>query len=408
MEIQREAYLQRLLDRRGSGLVKAVTGLRGAGKSYLLLRQFRARLLAEGSRVLAVALDDRANKALRDPDRLLAHLREALSDGRPCTLLLDEVGRVKDFPDVLTSLLHFPNADIYVTAPCTEPLTSQTAPELRGRVEEIRLRPLSFREFSAAWTGDADDALGAYLTYGGLPAVLTYHTAQEKADALTALLKELYLPDISQRYALRDRKELEVLLGLLAGLTGGLTNPTKLAKALRSNGDKAVTDKTIKRYLGQLESSFFLSRSERWDIKGQRYINTPAKYYFEDLGLLSAAAGFRGLTDEQAMEALLYDELRLRGFQVDVGVVETQERTGAGKARRQLTVDFVAARADRRYYLQFAPWGGEGERKALNSIGDSFKKLIVVPNALSPRRDERGILTLGLRRFLLDEHSLDL
>lgn len=414
MEFERSAYVDQLMERRENGQVKILTGIRQCGKSYLLLRLFRRRLLSEGvsaGHILTVALNDRANKSLRDPDALLSHLKAQMTGPEVYYILLDDIQRVGDFVEVLSSLQLIPNADVYVTGGSAQGLSSDVVTEFRGHGDEIRLHPLSFRELLNANPGDQDQLWDDYLTYGGLPAVLTRQSADDKAEHLRSLLSQLYLADLAQRYQLRNREELDDLIGILAGLVGSFTNPTKLAKTFKNDKGRSITDKTLRRYLGHLEDAFFVGKAERYDIKGSRYLNTPAKYYFEDLGLLSARQGFWQQDESRTLENLIYNELRVRGFHVDVGVLEQNERTTAGgKARRYLEVDFVACRGDRKYYLQsaFSPDPDAAERRPLRAIDDSFKKIVLVRENRAPHRDAYGILTMGVRRFALEPDSLEL
>lgn len=417
MEIQRDAYLNKLIRKKKNGLIKAVTGVRRCGKSYLLFQLFHNHLLKSGipeSHIIEVALDDRTNKALRDPDVMLRYIKESILDGEDYYIILDEVQYMDEFEDVLNSLLHIRNVDIYVTGSNSRFLSSDVITQFRGRGDEIHVYPLSFREYLSAYPGTAEEAWDDYVVYGGLPLVLSMEAPEDKAAYLTALFQKVYISDIMERHSVRNKAELDELVDILASASGSYTSPSKLARTFKSVKGKVISDKTIKNYIDYLIDSFLISRAVRYDIKGKKYIGSPAKYYFEDVGLRNARLGFRQVEENHLMENIIYNELRIRGYHVDVGMVERYETGKDGKrSKRQLEVDFVATKGSEKYYIQsaFAMPTAEKlqqEQRGLLSIPDSFRKIIVVGNNIKVRRDENGIVMIGLRNFLLDEDSLKL
>ena len=391
MEIKRDLYLDRLIRRENNGLIKVVTGVRRCGKSYLLFNLFHDYLIEKGvaeDHIIEVALDDRSNKELRDPDQMLE--------------------------DVLNSLLHIRNADVYATGSNSKFLSSDVITEFRGRGDEIRMYPLSFREFCSAYPGSEEDAWEDYYTYGGLPLILTRETDEEKAEYLINLFQKVYLSDIIDRHKIRNREELDELVDILASAVGSLTNPLKLSKTFKSVKNKTISDKTLKKYIDYLTDAFLVSKAVRYDIKGRKYIGSPTKFYFEDVGLRNARLNFRQTEENHIMENIIYNELRIRGYRVDVGLVEVFGKNTENKTeKKHLEVDFVATKGSEKYYIQsaFAMPTDEKrkqEERPLNAIGDSFKKIIVVKDNIKPRRDEMGIVTMGIRRFLLNKNSLEL
>ena len=415
MEIKRDLYLNRLIQREKNGLIKVVTGVRRCGKSYLLFKLFRRHLLDKGvpeDHIVEIALDDRRNKELRDPDNMLAYLHAKIADAATHYIILDEVQLLAEFEEVLNSLLHIDNTDVYVTGSNSRFLSSDVITEFRGRGDNIRLFPLSFREYVSAFPGDLDEAWDDFCTYGGLPLILSLHTAEQKAEYLTNLFQTVYISDIIERHTIRHPEELEELVNILASAVGSLTSPLKLANTFKSVKNKSIGDKTLKRYMDYLIDAFLVSRALRYDIKGRKYINSPAKFYFEDVGLRNARLGFRQMEENHLMENIIYNELRIRGYHVDVGLVEVFGKNGENKtAKKQLEVDFVAGRGSEKCYIQSAfamPTSEkrEQEERPLNAVADSFRKIIVVRDNIKPRRDERGIVPMGVRHFLLDEKSL--
>lgn len=417
MKIKRDIYLDRLIRREKNGLIKIVTGVRRCGKSYLLFNLFHNYLLEKGVRedhIIEIALDDRSNKELRDPDNMLKYVKERIVDKDTYYITLDEVQLLAEFEDVLNSFMHIRNADVYVTGSNSKFLSSDLVTEFRGRGDEIRIYPLSFREYCSVYEGSADEAWDDYFTYGGLPLILSRETTEEKAEYLMSLFQKVYLSDIIDRHKVRHQEELDELVDILASAVGSLTNPLKLANAFKSVKKKTISDKTLKKYMDYLMDAFLVSKAVRYDIKGRKYIGSPAKFYFEDVGLRNARLNFRQMEENHIMENIIYNELRIRGYHVDVGLVEQFGKNSENKTtKKQLEVDFVVTRGSEKYYIQSAfAMNTEGKReqeeRPLNAIGDSFKKIIVVRDNIKVRRNDMGIVTIGVRNFLLDEHSLSL
>ena len=417
MEIKRDVYLNRLIRRENNGLIKIVTGVRRCGKSYLLFNLFHNYLLDKGVKedhIVEIALDDRSNKNLRDPDVMLKYVKERIVDGDVYYIILDEVQLLAEFEDVLNSFMHIQNADVYVTGSNSKFLSSDLITEFRGRGDEIRIFPLSFREYCSVYDGGADEAWDDYFTYGGLPLILSRETAEEKAEYLTSLFQKVYLSDIIDRHKVRNREELDELVDILASAVGSLTNPLKMAHTFKTVKNKTVSDKTLRKYMDYLTDAFLVSKAVRYDIKGRKYIGSPAKFYFEDVGLRNARLNFRQMEENHIMENVVYNELRIRGYRVDVGLVEQFGKNKENKTtKKQLEVDFVATRGSEKYYIQSAfamntPEKQTQEERPLNAIGDSFKKIVVVRDNIKARRNDMGIVTIGVRNFLLDENSLNL
>jgi len=417
MIIKRDRYLNKLIAHKHNRLIKVITGVRRCGKSFLLFNLFKAHLLLDGvsnSHIIEIELDNRLNKDLRDPDRCLEYVMSRIEDNAMYYLIIDEVQYMPEFEDVLNSLLHVQNLDVYVTGSNSKFLSTDIITEFRGRGDEIRVRPLSFAEYCSVYPDMAwDDAWNTYHTYGGLPYAVLLANDEERAEYLKRLFDEVYLKDIIERNRISNDLQAERLLDVLSSGIGSLTNPQKLANTFASNGEK-ISAATIKQYIGYFIDSFLLEKAERYDIKGKRYITTPQKYYFSDLGLRNARLNFRQQEETHIMENVIYNELRLRGYSVDVGVIELNERTGEGKySRKQIEVDFVVNKGSRRYYIQsaFALPTEEKvrqEERPLNAVKDSFKKIIVVKDNIMLHRNEEGIMTIGLKQFLLDPDSLDL
>lgn len=417
MEIKRDIYLDKLIRKKKNGLIKVVTGVRRCGKSYLLFHLFHNYLLETGvpeDHIIEVALDDRRNKKLRDPDAMLQFIDESIKDKEDYYIILDEVQYLDEFEDVLNSLLHIRNADVYVTGSNSKFLSSDVITQFRGRGDEIHVYPLSFSEYTSAYQGTLDEAWDDYLVYGGLPLILTMEAPEDKAEYLNSLFQKVYISDIVERHNVRNKAELDELVDILASAIGSYTNQSKLARTFKSVKGKSISDKTIKNYIDYLIDSFLISKATRYDIKGKKYIGSPSKYYFEDVGLRNARLGFRQVEQTHLMENIIYNELRIRGYHVDVGVVEHFEVSGDGKrGKKKFEVDFVATRGSEKYYIQsaFALLTADKvnqEQRSLLSIPDSFRKIIVVGDNIKVRRDENGIITVGLRNFLLDENSLKL
>ncbi len=416
MDIKRQQYLDQLIASQRNGLIKIITGIRRCGKSYLLFKLFYEYLNSQGisdDHIIEVALDDRTNKELRDPDNLLKYIKEQITDKNLYYIMLDEVQMVDEFTDVLNSLLHISNADVYVTSSNSHFLSTDVVTEFRGRGDEIHLFPLSFSEYCEGYKGTIDNAWKDYYTYGGLPLILTLDTDKKKEDYLNNLYKSVYLVDVLERHKIKNMGEFDELLRIIASSIGAPCNPTKLANTFKSVKNVAIHHQTINKYLGFLEDAFLVEKSIRYNIKGKKYINTLAKYYFSDLGIRNALLGFRQQEETHIMENIIYNELRTRGYHVDVGMVEVREPDKSGKLfRKQLEVDFVVNQGSQRYYIQSAFAMPTLEKEAQESasllrIKDSFKKIIIVKDDIKPKRNEDGILTIGLKDFLLDKNSLN-
>ena len=417
MKINRDIYLNKLIRKEKNGLIKVITGVRRCGKSYLLFNIFHDYLLEKGvteDHIIEVALDDRTNKELRDPDNMLNYVKSRIIDSETYYIILDEVQLLNEFEDVLNSFLHIRNADVYVTGSNSKFLSSDVITEFRGRGDEIRVYPLSFREYTSVYDGTTDEAWDDYFTYGGLPLILSRETPEEKADYLLSLFSKVYLSDIVDRHHIRNREELDELVDILASAIGSLTNPLKLSKTFKSVKNKTISDKTLKNYIDYLTDAFLISKAVRFDIKGKKYKNSPSKYYFEDVGLRNARLNFRQMEENHIMENIIYNELRVRGYNVDVGIIEHFGKNSDNKTtKKQLEVDFIATRGSEKYYIQSAFSMSNSEKQTqeerpLTSIGDSFKKIIVVRDNIKVRRNDLGIVTVGICNFLLDENSLNL
>ena len=429
--IERKRYLDRLIDRKENGLIKVITGIRRCGKSYLLFHIYYDYLISigvEADHIITLALDDVGNIKYRNPLELGDFIRSRIIDEKMYYVLLDEIQNVATvknpyvesgedtvgFVDVLNGLLHRRNVDVYVTGSNSKMLSSDIATAFRGRGDEIRVNPLSFAEFYAAYTGDKHNAWKEYCMYGGMPFVLSLTTHENKSKYLTDLFARTYLSDVLERNRVSDPDILEDLLNVISSSVGSLTNPTKLSNTFKSVKNRAVSSRTIDIYLNYLIDAFLLSKAYRFDIKGKKYIGTPLKYYFTDIGLRNARLNFRQNEENHIMENIIYNELLIRGFNVDVGVVEYNYKDEAGKSKKaQLEVDFVANRADRRYYIQSALYVGTSEKRlqetnSLNRISDSFKKIVVVKDNIIPWHDEKGVLYVGIEQFLLDESAMEL
>ena len=414
-QIRRDRYLNRLIERKENGMIKVITGIRRCGKSYLLFNLYYHYLIESGvesSRIITIPLDDDDFEEFRDSKKLSAYIKERITDDGMWYVFLDEVQLCRNFEAVLNGLNRRENVDIYVTGSNSKFLSSDILTEFRGRGDEVRVYPLSFSEYVSAYPGDKYDAWIDYFTYGGLPQILSRKTDELKSGYLTTLCQELYLKDIENRYNLRGDNVMSTLLNILASVVGSLTNPTKLANTFSSNG-MPVSDKTIATYINYLLDAFFISKAERYDIKGKRYIASPYKYYFTDVGLRNAQLNFRQQEEYHIMENIIYNELLVRGFNVDVGVVEHIEKSEEGKAvRKRLEVDFVCNLGSRRYYIQSAfaipnHEKMEQEQNSLAHIDDSFKKIIVVKDRIKPWRNEKGIVVMDIMSFLLNPDSLD-
>lgn len=416
MEIKRDLYLNQLINRKHNGLIKVVTGLRRCGKSYLLFNLFKKHLIAEGvepHRIFECAFDTFENKQFQDPNILYPYLKERITDTGRYYLLLDEVQLLQEFESVLNSLLRMGNVDIYVTGSNAHFLSKDVITEFRGRGDNVHLYPLNFAEFMSAYSGTKQDGWNEYMLYGGLPPVVNFSTPDQKISFLKSLFEETYISDIVGRHRIRNRQELEELLNILSSSIGSLTNPTKLANTFQSVKKKTVSNTTVKNYIDYLCDSFLIDGAIRYDVKGKKYIDTPVKYYFTDMGLRNARLNFRQLEETHTMENIIFNELKIRGFNVDVGVITQYDVNENGNGlRKQLEIDFVCNKGSKRYYIQSAyvlpdQAKMEQEQRPLIRTGDSFKKIIIAKDSPAPYYNDAGILIMNIYDFLLNEQSLE-
>ena len=416
MIIQRKKYLDMLISGEGNNLVKIVTGVRRCGKSFLLFKLFRNYLTEKGvdeQHIIELSLDDLRNKKLRNPETLLEYIdSHLLNDKKTTYIILDEVQLVQNFVEVLLSLLHTPFVDVYVSGSNSKFLSKDVVTEFRGRGDEIRVFPLSFSEFYSAVGGDKSEVWKEYYTYGGLPQILEFDSEKKKSDYLKNLYELTYIKDVQERNHLRNADGLFKVVQMLASCIGSPTNPKRISDTFKTVEKKAVTDKTILNYIECLKDAFLIEEALRYDVKGRKYIGTETKYYFEDIGLRNAILNFRQQEEPHIMENIIYNELKYRGFNVDVGFVETWENKSSGKSfRHGLEVDFVVNKGAERIYIQSAFKLPTDEKKVqeerpLLNINDSFKKIIITDENIKRKTDEKGILTIGLLDFLLDEKCL--
>lgn len=410
MEIKRDFYLNKLIQHKKNGMVKIVTGIRRCGKSYLLFKMFREHLIENGVKqdhIISIALDDFGYKNLQNPEELYNYVKSQIIDNEDYYILLDEIQLVHEFESVINGFLHISNADIYVTGSNSKFLSSDIITEFRGRGDEIRVYPLNFSEFYSVYDGDFDRAWIMYCNYGGMPLCLSMKTIADKAKYLTNLFETTYLSDIINRNNLRGNAEINELTNVLASSIGSLTNPLKLSNTFASIKNVKLSSNTIAIYLDYLQDSFLVEKAIRYDIKGKKYINTPAKYYFVDLGLRNARLSFRQQEYTHIMENVIYNELRLRGYTVDVGTIENVEKVNGVSIRKSLEVDFVVNLGNRRYYIQSAynildEEKMKQEQASLLSIKDAFRKIIIVNQPIMSGYNEQGILILSLQDFLMD------
>ena len=413
--IKRDIYLKRLIDREQNGLVKIITGIRRSGKSYLLNVLFYDYLKNKGvddSHIIKISLDDDENEDLLLPKALSRYIKNLIVDSELYYILLDEIQLADNFVGVLNGLLKLPNVDIYVTGSNSKFLSTDIVTEFRGRGDEVRVLPLSFSEFMSVYKGSTVNGWKDYYTYGGLPLVLSQKSEESKMNYLKGQLKNVYLNDIIDRNRIQNEEQINAVLEILASSIGSLTNPLKLSNTFRSVANLPIADKTVSNYLSYLEDAFLVDKAKRYDVKGKKYLSTPSKYYFTDLGLRNAALGFRQQEENHIMENIIYLELIKRGFAVDVGIVEASTRNDGKYARNYYEVDFIANRGNNKFYIQSAfamdsAEKQEQEKKSLLNIKDFFKKIIVVKDDIKRKRDENGIVTMSIYDFLLDEESLE-
>ena len=417
MKIGRDVYLNKLISKRHNGLIKVVTGMRRCGKSYLLFNLFKEYLTKEGvaeNHIIEIAFDSFENKRYRDPEVLFPYIMEKMSDERMYYVLLDEVQMLDDFESVLNSLGRKQNVDVYVTGSNAKFLSKDIITEFRGRGDEVHMYPLTFGEFMSVYDGDKQEGWRDYVLFGGIPLVLGFETADQKSDFLKSLFEETYISDITGRNNIRNKAELEELLNILSSAIGSLTNPSKLSATFKSVKNKSISKDTIIKYIDYLRDSFLIDSAIRYDIKGKKYINTPSKYYFTDLGLRNARLNFRQVEETHVMENIIFNELKVRGYNVDVGVVVMNEVDKNGKKiRKQLEVDFVCNKGSKRFYIQSAyalpdKEKMEQEQRSLVNTGDGFKKIIITKDAVAPLYNEEGILVMSVYDFLLNPDSMEI
>lgn len=431
MQIERNVYLNKLIARKHNGFVKVITGIRRCGKSYLLNTLFYQHLLESGiedSHIIRFAFDSAQNlmligedlmeieegKRKVDPEKFMTYINDRIVDDGMYYLLLDEVQNLGYFEAVLNGYLRKDNVDVYVTGSNSKFLSSDIITEFAGRGDEVHVLPLSFSEFFSVYDGSKEEAFDDYMVYGGLPSVALMQTEEQKVAYLTTQITNVYLRDIVKRYNLQSDEDIGELLDILASGISTLVNPRKLAGTFKSVKGSTISEVTVAKYIGHMAESFLISKAKRYDVKGKHYIDTPFKVYFEDIGLRNARLNFRQIEPSHIMENIIYNELRYRGYNVDVGVVEVREKNSEGREqRKQLEIDFIANQGSRRYYIQSAyeipsKEKLDQETKSFDRANDSFKKIIVVERTMKPRRDDKGYVTMGVKEFLLNENSLEL
>lgn len=417
MEIRRDIYLNKLISKKHNGLIKVVTGMRRCGKSYLLFNLFKEYLVNEGvneNHIIEIAFDSFENRKYRDPEVLFPYLMEKIADNEMYYVLLDEVQMLDDFESVLNSLGRKKNVDVYVTGSNAKFLSKDIITEFRGRGDEVHMYPLTYSEFMSVYDGDKQEGWRDYVLFGGIPLVLGFETADQKSDFLKSLFEETYISDITGRNNIRNKAELEELLNILSSAIGSLTNPSKLSATFKSVKNKSISKDTIIKYIDYLKDSFLIDSAIRYDIKGKKYINTPSKYYFTDLGLRNARLNFRQVEETHAIENIIFNELKVRGYNVDVGVVVMNEVDKNGKKiRKQLEVDFVCNKGSKRFYIQSAyalpdKEKMEQEQRSLVNTGDGFKKIIITKDAVAPLYNDEGILVMSVFDFLLNPDSMEI
>ena len=416
MEIQRNGYLEQLVLKKDNGMIKIITGIRRCGKSYLLFTLFKRYLLNSGidaEHIIEIALDGIENEELRDPKECYRYIKAAMKDEGKYYLLLDEVQFMPRFEEVLNSLLRMSNIDVYVTGSNSKFLSSDIVTEFRGRGDEIRIYPLSFAEFYSAYEGDYDDAWNEYMIYGGLPQVASFQTERQKAEYLKNIFTNVYLKDVVERNHIQNIDELGTLVDILASAIGAPTNPTKISNTYASERKISYSNKTISNHIDYLADAFLISKANRYDIKGRKYIGANLKYYFTDMGLRNARLNFRQQEPTHIMENVVYNELLIRGYNVDVGIVDIFAQDDTGKRiRKQLEVDFVVNQGSQRYYIQVAYDMSSEDKQiqefnSLRNISDSFKKIVIVNGTTKPWRNEEGFVIMGMKYFLSNPDSLE-
>ncbi len=416
MEVKRDTYLQQLIQRKDNGMIKVITGIRRCGKSFLLFHIYKRYLIENGvdaDHIIEIALDGIENEELRDPKVCFQYIKDSIKDQKKYYVLLDEVQFMPRFEEVLNSLLRMSNIDVYVTGSNSKFLSSDIVTEFRGRGDEIRIYPLSFAEFYSVYDGDYDDAWDEYMTYGGLPQLVEFRSERQKAEYLKNIFANVYLKDVIERNKIQNVDEIGILVDVLASSIGAPTNPSKIANTFASERQMTYTNKTISNHIEYLTEAFLISKANRYDIKGRKYIGANLKYYFTDLGLRNARLNFRQQEPTHIMENIVYNELRIRGYNVDVGIVDIFDKDKNGKrVRKQLEVDFVVNQVDQKYYIQVAYDMSSEEKqtqefKSLRNIPDSFKKIVIVNGSKKPWRNDDGFVIMGMKYFLLESESLE-
>ena len=413
---QRELYLNRLISRMNNGSIKVITGIRRSGKSVLLFNLFYDYLISQGiseDHILQYKLDNIRSRVFRDPEKLYDDIFSKMTDQQRYYLFLDEIQFVDDFSELMNSLSQAQNLDVYVTGSNSHFLSSDILSEFRGRGDEVRVYPFSFKEFYTVRGGDKYEAWDEYQTFGGMPALFERHTDEEKTIYLKSLVNKVYISDILERNKIQHENELNSIVDFLCSSIGSLTNPKKISDTLRSLNGKSISTYTAKKYLDCLCDAFLFDYAKRYDVKGKKYFDTPLKYYVTDVGLRNARLNFRQTEENHIMENVIYNELKIRGFSVDVGVVDTREIVNGKRQLKQLEIDFIANKGNKKYYVQSAyalptTEKVEQEKRSLKKVSDSFKKIVIVKDNVRPQVDENGIVTIGLINFLLDENSLEI
>ena len=417
MIFKRERYLNKLIQKQNNGLIKVVTGIRRCGKSYLVFRLFKDHLLSAGvdsSHIIEMPFDAFENKKYRDPEIFYPYVKSLITDDQPYYILLDEIQMLGEFESVLNGFTRLPNVDIYVTGSNARFLSKDVLTEFRGRGDEVYIGPLCFSEFMSEYDGHKTDGWNEYILYGGLPPVVLLHTSEEKIAFLKNLFAETYIKDVVGRNRLQNQDLLEDLLNFLSSSIGSLTNPAKLSNTFKSVKGVTISDKTISKYIGCLCDAFLIASASRYDIKGKGYLGSPLKYYFTDIGLRNARNNFRQLEETHTLENVIFNELRSREYNVDIGVVPFIEKDKNGIAvRKHLEIDFICNKGSARYYVQSAfalpdAQKLKQEQRPLNKTGDSFKKIIVVKDAPAPWYTDDGILVMSIFDFLMNPDSLDM
>ncbi len=428
--IERKSYLEKLIKKQGNGLVKVISGIRRCGKSYLLFNMYRAYLESSGvdkEHIIAIALDNDINIKFRNPIELGKYIRSLLTDKKPYYVFLDEIQKVKSmknpyiedenetvgFVDVLLGLMQEGNVDIYVTGSNSRMLSTDIITEFRGRSDEVRVYPLSFSEFYDAYSGDKREAWKEYFTYGGMPYLMSLKENSDKSSYLHDLFDQIYLMDIIERHKIQSKTIVDDILDIVASSVGSLTNPDKIADTFRSVKKKSLSDNTIAKYLDYLEDAFMIRQAKRYDVKGRKYIGSPFKYYYTDIGLRNSRLNFRQTEENHIMENIIYNELIIRGFSVDIGIVAYNYKKDGKSMKSNLEIDFVANDGGKRYYIQSALTVSEEEKRLqevrpYGLVSDSFKKIVVLKDCAIPWYDENGVFYVGIEKFLLDKSIMQM